>query len=139
MNHLHDFNKREESKDLESTDELFKIRTLDSCLGFCNDILLSSLQLFCTIPQFQEILKDAVDAAYEREDDNEEDDEPYESIEKLTPTQVTEHRPLQIVPKIIGADEPSSKKGTILSKHTNVSICPSRKTRSTARFCITKS
>ena len=68
---------------------------------------------------FQDILKDAVDAAYAREGDDEEEEdeedeekeeEEFQSIEKLTPNQVAENRPVQIGPKIIGTANPPSKK-----------------------------
>ena len=48
-----------------------------------------------------------MDDANDNEDDEEEE---YKTIEKLTPNEVVEHRPVQIVPKFIGSEEPSSKK-----------------------------
>ena len=112
LKHLHDFNKRDKIDDLEDIDEVFKLKTLDSCLGFFNDIFLNQFQLFLKIPAFQDLIKEAVDISNERDEDEEQDTEQYETIEKLTPNQVTEYRPVQLVPKYIGTDEPSSKKGT---------------------------
>ena len=110
LKHLHDFDKRDKTSDLEDIDDVFKIKTLDSCLNFFNDILLSQFQLFLKIPTFQDLIKEAVDLANDREEEGDEEEE-YKSIEKLSPNQVTEYRPVEIVPKFIGSEEPSSRKG----------------------------
>ena len=108
LNDVHDLHVRDKTKDVEKIDDIVKIKALDNCLTFFNDIFISQFQLLLRVPTFQKLIRDAVDDANDNEDDEEEE---YKSIEKLTPNEVVEHRPVQIVPKFIGSEQPSSKKG----------------------------
>ena len=108
---IHDFHKRKKSEDIEEIDEVFKIKTLDNCIGFFNDILISQLQLLCRVPSFQHMLRQAIDDINDLED---EEDEPYDTIEKLTPKEVEQKRPEIIVPQVVYLDDvKTSKNGNV--------------------------
>ena len=95
LNKMHDLKENEKNEDVPEISDVFKEKTLDKCIEFFNAIIISQMQLLCRAPTFQIMLRDAVDAA----NDNEDDENEYHTIEKITPHEVEQQLPVDIESK----------------------------------------
>ena len=69
------------------------------------------MQLLCRVPTFQIMLRDAVDAA----NDNEDDENEYHTIEKITPHEVEQQHPVDIESKFLDdISTKTNKKGHLI-------------------------